>query len=196
MSEEKKITAKEFFEGFPEAPVSDTFKWYDTDGYEHMLTIRGYAVSAVLKAVEETRAALKEQGGLSAKVLPKAQTDIPMRDENGTPVVDADHKPIMAALPEGVHMYTVAGLAHDKTKTGKDVLKVWTVEEPYNKGYGVSCFHPPQAVGNWKAWQLTSKENKNKYAPPTGMETVLIRDPKQEGGYPDVVEFRAGVPPF
>lgn len=193
MSEEPKVTAKDFFQGFPEAPVSDTFKWTDADGFEHMITIRGYAVSAVLKAIAETRAALKEQGGLPQKALPAPQNTIPLTDELGTPVVDGNTgQPATTTLPEGVRLFTVAALVHDQNREGtKDILKVFTVEPPYNKGYGVSCFHPPTPLKGFKAWPLTSKENKNQFAPPDGCGHVLIRDPKGDSKYPDVLEFRA-----
>jgi hypothetical protein len=116
---------------------------------------------------------------------------IPMTDETGVPVVDSQTgQAVQALLPAGVRLYTVAGVAHDQTKTGKDVMKVWTVEEPYGKGYGVSCFHPPAEFADWKKWALMSKDNKVHYMPPKGFEKVIIRDPQKEGGYPDVIEFR------
>ena len=73
------VTAKEFFQGFPEAPISDTFKWIDADGFEHMFTMRGYAASAVLKALAETRDAIKTQGGtfITAKQQPAQSQPAP-----------------------------------------------------------------------------------------------------------------------
>jgi hypothetical protein len=194
MSEEKQ-TPQEYYKGFPEAPFSDSFKWIDKEGFEHLSTIRSWSANSGMGAIEAAKKIIFDVEGKplnnQAKPLPASSNTIPLRDENGTPVVDQDRNPIMAALPEGVHIFKVAGLAHDRTKTGnKDVLKVWTMEEPYNKGYGVSCFHPPSEVGDWKSWQLMSKENKTRYMPPKGFEMVLIRDPKQDGGYPDVIEFR------
>ena len=148
--------------------------------------------STAEKIVKTTEAAITAYSMLRAlypKPVPSTKT--PLVDETGTPVVDAQTgAPVMTDLPAGVKVYRVAGLAHDQTKNGKDVLKVWTTEEPYSKGYGVSCFHPPAEIGDWKKWALMSKENKTRYMPPAGFELVLIRDPQKEGGYPDVIEFR------
>lgn len=143
----------------------------------------------IVKLTEAAITAYSILRGLYPKPVPSNKT--PLTDENGTPVVDAQTgAPVMTDLPAGVKVYRVAGLAHDKTTTGKEVLKVWTAEEPYNKGYGVSCFHPPAEIGNWKSWALMSKENKVRYPPPAGFELVLIRDPKEGSKYPDVIEFR------
>lgn len=196
MSEnETKPEPREYWQGFPEAPFSDSFKWTDAAGFEHLTTVRGWSLTALMHSIAKAEEAITAGEGKPInsrpQVTPAPENTIPLRDENGTLVVDANTmQPQMVPLPEGVHLFTVAGLAHDKTKSGKDVLKVWTVETPYNGGYGVSCFHPPAEIGHWKTWALMSKDNKVRYAPPKGFEKVLIRDPKQDGGYPDVVEFR------
>jgi hypothetical protein len=191
----EKQTPQEYWKDFPEAPFSTSFKWLDANGFEQLTTLRGWQFSSLFRTIGQAEEIITSNGGTpinnQPKPLPASANTIPVRDENGTPVVDADRNPVMTSLPDGVHLFKVAGLAHDKTKTGKDVLKVWTVEEPYSKGYGVSCFHPPAEVGDWKAWQLMSRENKTRYMPPKGFELVLIRDPQKEGGYPDVIEFRA-----
>ena len=184
---------REYWRGFPESPYSDTFKWVDADGYEHMMTFRGYSGTEVLGNEAIAKKVIAEQGGKPVnKVAPAPSNVVPARDENGTPVVDGNTgEPVMTSLPEGTHLFTVAGLVHDKNKDKtKDILKVFTVETPYNKGYGVACFHPSAEIGNWKAWTVTSKDNKAMYAPPETCKHVIIRDAK-EGGYPDVVEFRA-----
>lgn len=150
----------------------------------------GSAAENIVKLTESAITAYSMLRALFPKPTPSTKT--PLVDETGTPVMDAQTgAPVMTDLPAGVKVYRVAGLAHDKTKTtNKDVLKVWTAEEPYNKGYGVSCFHPPAEIGDWKKWEVMSKENKTRYMPPAGFELVLIRDPQKEGGYPDVIEFR------
>lgn len=150
----------------------------------------GSTAENIVKLTEAAITAYSMLRALYPKPVPSTKT--PAIDENGIPIVDANTgAPVMTDLPPGVKVYRVAGLAHDKTATTKkDVLKVWTAEEPYNKGYGVSCFHPPAEIGNWKGWALMSKENKVRYPPPAGFELVLIRDPQGEGKYPDVIEFR------
>lgn len=190
--EEKASTIQEYFAGFPEAPASDTFKWTDGAGFEHMTTIRQWSGSTLYEQVAKMVARVLETGGKPAGFAPPPVNTIPVRDENGTPVVDGNTgQPVMTDLPEGVHLYTVAGLVHDKNKDGtKDILKVFTVEQPYHKGYGVSCFHPPAELKGFIAWAVTSKDNKAMYAPPETCKHVLIRDPKADSKYADVVDFR------
>lgn len=192
MTEENK-TPQEYWKDFPEAPFSDTFKWTDGNGFEHMTTIRGWQFSSMYQSIAKAETHILETGGkpVNSK-LPAPQSTIPVTDETGIPVVDGNTgKPVTTNLPEGVHLFTVSGLVHDKNKDGtKDLLKVFTVEAPYNKGYGVTCFHAPPELKGFTSWAVTSKENKAMYAPPENLKHVLIRDPKGEGKYPDVVEFR------
>jgi hypothetical protein len=196
MTEENKpVTAKEFFSEFPEAPVSDTFKWLDVDGYEHMLTIRGYAVSAVLKAIGETRAAIKEQGGTVPAANMRPSNKVQERDETGTPVVDGNGKPVMTNLPEGTGLYNVKQLFHGKTQSGKDFLGVVTIEKPHNRKWGVKCFHPDASIKEWKSWPVSDTEPIY-YAPGETAKRVVIREAKGEGTYPEVIEFRTGESPF
>jgi len=74
-----------------------------------------------------------------------ASTTIPVRDETGVPVVDGNTgKPVMTDLPEGVHLFTVSGLVHDKNKDAqKDILRVFSLEAPYKKGFAVGSSQPP-----------------------------------------------------
>lgn len=117
---------------------------------------------------------------------PLAAATVPLTDEAGAPVTDDKGNQQTVDLPAGIHLFTVKALFHDKTKTGKDVCKVVTVEEPYNTKYGVSCFHP-EGLEGWKTWPLGVDV---KYAPPKGFGHVLIRDPNEENQYANVIEFR------
>jgi len=194
MTEEtKQPSPRDYWKDFPEAPYSDTFKWVSAEGFEHMSTVRAWSFTLLIKAVADAEQMIglnsgKPAGGKMA--IP--QSTIPVTDETGVPVVDGNTgKPAMTTLPEGVALYTVAGLVHDKNKDGtKDLLKVFTVEAPYNKGYGVTCFHPHADLKGFTSWAVTSKENKAMYAPPESCKHALIRAPKEEGKYPDVLEFR------
>lgn len=137
---------------------------------------------------------MREQGWMDGEnAAPEPSSTVPAVDELGTAIVDGNTgEQQTVQLPEGVHLFTVASLVHDKNKDGtKDILKVFTVEQPYNKGYGVACFHPPAALKGFTAWPVTSKEAKNTQSPPEGCKHVLIRDPKGDSKYPDVIEFRA-----
>lgn len=190
---EQKQTAKEFFEGFPEAPVSDTFKWVDNKGFEHMTTLRGYAVSAVFKLIDETGTVILENGGKIPN--PRPSQTVQERDENGTPVIDGDGNPVMTNLPKGTGLYNVKQLFHGKTQNGKDFLGVVTVETPHNRKWGVKCFHPGNSVSGWQSWPV-GENDPIYYAPPETAKRVIIREAKDTGSYPDVVEFRTGDNPF
>jgi len=193
MTEEVKQTNQDYWKGFPEAPTSDTFKWVDGAGFEHMTTIRAWSGKLLYEQVAGFVGIVLNTGGKPAGFAPAPTNKIPARDETGVEIVDGNTgEPVMTNLPDGVHLYTVSGLVHDKNKAGdKDILKVFTVEAPYNKGYGVACFHVPAELKGFTAWAVTSKENKAMYAPPENCKHVLIRDPKGDSKYPDVVEFRA-----
>ena len=80
---------KDYWNGFPEAPYSDTFKWVDQNGYEHMLTVRGWSGSAVLDAVNKAIEAITAANGHNPShraPIPAPQNNEPVRvplDEHG-----------------------------------------------------------------------------------------------------------------
>jgi len=182
---------KVFWEGFPEAPFADTFKWLDVDGFEHMLTIRGRSGDAVLESVGKAKERIAQLGGIAPanKPIPAIPTaQIQERDESGVPVVDAEGNPRMVSLPDGVGIYTIKEVFHAKSKDGtKDLLRVTTVEEaPFlSRKYGTGCFHPPVQYKDFASWPVDGR-----YAPKEGAKHVVIRAPKDGGKYADVIEFR------
>ena len=121
-----------------------------------------------------------------APKLPDAPAQkVQLRDEAGLPVVNQEGEPEMVDLPPGVRMFNTKALFHDKSRDGsKDLLKVITVEEPYNTKYGVACFH-----GGPEGWQSWPVGVENKYAPPKGFTKVAIRDPKEGEKYANVERF-------
>jgi hypothetical protein len=182
---------KEYWSGMPEAPCSDTFKWVDANGFEHLMTFRGWSGEGVLKTVAAAIEHILEQGGIAPanRVAPPPPSQmVQERDEHsGLPVVDAEGQPRMVALPDGVAIYTVREVFHDKTKAGKDILKVTTVEEaPFiSKKFGIGVFHAPSQYSDFHQWPIDGR-----YAPKPGAGHVLIRAPKDGGKYADVIEFR------
>lgn len=64
-------TMQEYFKGFPEAPASDTFKWIDATGIEHMTTIRAWTGKTLYTQTTEFINTLIEAGGKTA-ALPQA----------------------------------------------------------------------------------------------------------------------------
>ena len=180
---------KKYFEGFPEAPASDSFKWVDPQGFEHLSTIRAWHFKPLLDAFTDAQTLIIAAGGKpvnnSPQPAPALEQKVQERDTQGLPVVDGDGKAVMIPLTEGTRIFTVAHLFHDQTKSGKDVLKVVTLEAPYNTKYGVNCFRG--GPDNWKTWALGLN---NTYLPDPGFKHVVIRDPVGESKYPEIVEFR------
>jgi len=91
MSEETK-SAQEYWKGFPESPVSSTFKWTDPEGYEHMTTMRAYSTAQLLQLIVRFKAELAEFGGVpkgEVKVSP-AQSSIYewLNNPDGTPAIE------------------------------------------------------------------------------------------------------------
>jgi hypothetical protein len=66
----KEMTIQEHFAGFPEAPASDTFKWVDGVGIEHMTTIRAWSGGTVYSEVSKFIQNVIETGGRSAALQP------------------------------------------------------------------------------------------------------------------------------
>jgi hypothetical protein len=157
-----------------------------------MTTIRAWTGTILYEQVSKVVNHIIETGGKPAGFAPAPTSKIPAQDETGVPIIDGNTgEAVLTDLPEGVHLYTVAGLVHDKNKEGtKDILKVFTIEAPYHKGYGVSCFHPHADLKGFTSWPVTSKDNKAMFAPPPSCKHVLIRDPKGDSKYADVLDFR------
>lgn len=177
---------KKYWEGFPEAPASDSFKWVDENGFEHLSTVRAWSFSVLLEMVDKATSNVLGIGGRPAGVAKEPpKQKIQLTDELGTPVVNAEGEPEMVDMPAGVAIYTVAHLFHDKTKNGKDTLKVCTVEPPYNKKYGVNAWGG--GPDGWIKWPVGVE---HKYMPPKGFEKVIIRDPDEHSDYPNVEGFR------
>ena len=183
---------RKYWEGFPEAPASDTFKWLDEDGFEHMTTVRAWTASSLVEMIGRAKEAIKTVGGktIAPRIgqAPSAEpVMVQVRDENGLPLVDQERNPILEKI-EGANVYTVEGVGHGKTTNGKDVLKVFTVEkeEFISRKYGINCFHAPEQYKDFKTWPVDTK-----YSPKEGATHVVIRAPGGDSKYPQVVEFRA-----
>jgi hypothetical protein len=78
--EEPKVIPQEYFKGFPEAPASDTFKWIDGVGIEHMTTIRAWSGTIVYNETAKFIKHVTDSGGRTAALqsAPKpAQAPVP-----------------------------------------------------------------------------------------------------------------------
>lgn len=181
---------KKYFEGFPESPASDTFKWVDAHGYEHMLTLRAWHVKPLMNAIEEAQVVIAEIGGKPISTQSKVSPAPPMvqeKDETGTPVVDQEGNPVMSPvnmLP-GEVLCTIKGFYHGQTKAGKDALKVVLEDKPYNGKYGHYVFKPP--FGDWQKWAVAGDPPGLFQVP--GYGHAILRPPEGDGKYPEIVGF-------
>lgn len=64
--QEQKVTLQDYWRGFPEAPFSDTFKWVDADGFEHMTTVRGWGDKSLSEGITKAKALIEYNGGKPA----------------------------------------------------------------------------------------------------------------------------------
>jgi hypothetical protein len=64
------VRPQDYFQGFPEAPASDTFKWIDALGYEHMTTIRAWSGTILYNELSKFVAYLEETGARTAALQP------------------------------------------------------------------------------------------------------------------------------
>lgn len=181
---------KAYFSGFPEAPASDTFKWVDSAGFEHLLTLRAWHVKPLMNAIEEAQVVIAEIGGkpisTQSKVSP-APPVVQAKDELGTPVVDQEGKPVMEQvnmLP-GEVICAIKGFYHGQTKNGEDKLKVVLADKPYSGKYGHYVFKPP--FTDWQSWPLGGDPPALFTKPEYGH--AIVRPPEEGGKYPEIVGF-------
>lgn len=88
---------REYWAGFPEAPVSDTFKWIDAAGFEHMLTLRAYSPHLLFRQIEKTIAGIADIGG--KPVNSKAPTAPPPTPDPAARIAqEAGNAPLSAEL--------------------------------------------------------------------------------------------------
>jgi len=176
---------------FPEAPASDSLKWIDTQGFEHLSTVRAWSPEFLFKAMGRLQVLIINGGGepINSKAKP-APTTVQERDDSGIPVVDGEGQPVLIPLPANTHLFTVKGFyrGQNKDKT-KDFLKVVVEEKPYNGKFGHNVFHPP--FSEWKNWPLAAGETPGLFQPPVpNCGHVVMKDPEGDGKYPEIVEFR------
>jgi hypothetical protein len=67
---DENVKPQDYFAGFAEAPASDTMKWIDGLGYEHMTTIRAWSGTILYNEVAKFVAKVQETGGRTAALQP------------------------------------------------------------------------------------------------------------------------------
>lgn len=184
---------KDYWSGFMEAPVSDSFKWVDPQGFEHLSTLRAWSPSNLISQFTKFQSALLAMDckpiSSQQKVTPAPAAQIQERDDLGLPVIDGDGKPSMINLPQGVAVYTIKGFYHGNNKAGdKDFLCVVVNEKPHNGKFGHKMFHPP--FNDWKAWPISTGDTPGLFSVP-GYTKAVIQDPEEGKKYAEVLELRA-----
>jgi hypothetical protein len=153
MEEEAKLIeqAKAYWQGFPEAPFSDTFKWIDSEGYEHMMTVRGWSGGKVIESVQKAEAKIAELGGMA----PTKQR-VPVSNEPVRVAIDDSGKElpqIKNFIAEKLSFSNVDGKVYWKVKGGVFTqygVTVWP-ETLKAAGLDISEGKPAPDVNGWIA---------------------------------------------
>jgi hypothetical protein len=108
--------AKEYWKEFPEAPFSDSFKWTDVHGFEHLTTVRGWTFPAMMTSLERAASAIFDLQGKPAGVrTPAAQPQEPSRqpiDDSGHELPDVKTfaaEKLSVSMNDGKFYYKVVG---------------------------------------------------------------------------------------
>ena len=103
---DKEITPQQYFKDFPEAPFSDTFRWVDNDGFEHMITVRSWSASSLFQAMGQAKEKIAEIGKAPKTATPTAETPaagVPEKKGYEQRPVPASELP--EGLPEGIVVF-------------------------------------------------------------------------------------------
>ena len=139
--QEKEMTIQEHFAGFPEAPASDTFKWIDGVGIEHMTTIRAWSGGTVYTEVAKFVARVIESGGRTASL----QT--------------APKPAQVATTPQAAPPPATAPAAANKTGTSMQIAKIKVTPEIKDgiQRIMVELFEPNHQWSDIKAFYPTGE---------------------------------------
>lgn len=115
-------TPQEYYKDFPEAPFSDTFKWVDSNGYEHMITVRSWSATSLLQALKQTQEHITEFGG-----TPVNKTNLQQK-----PV---STEPTYHPVEEGLQTLLVAKVEVTPKPDNKVELKLYGENDKYPRLY-------------------------------------------------------------
>lgn len=115
--QEPKISLQDYWKDFPEAPFSDTFKWIDADGFEHMTTVRGWGDKSLSDGINKAKALIQYNGGRPAN----GRTPPPAM----VPVATSAPQPIAAPQPT-----VAAPAAVDTGINTMEIVKVKVTPKP------------------------------------------------------------------
>lgn len=186
-TEQPKEDPRQYWQGFPEAPYSDSFKWTDDKGFEHLSTVRGWTFRAILSSIQKAEQAILEMGGRPAGKEPRPEAPKMAPPEEPDPHEPRYVDPAELELRPGQHLFHVKELFRDKTNDGSKYMLKVVLEEPYEYGngkWGISYFKTDGVYAGWTKWELGKR-----YAPSREGAKVIVEDPKPGGKYANVVAF-------
>jgi hypothetical protein len=144
---------REYWAGFPEAPVSDTFKWVDTAGFEHMLTLRAYSPHLLFRQIEKTIAGITDIGGKPVTVRPTAAQP-PATDPAAKIAMEEGNKELAAELQKIAAEVPPSRKGADAKYQITEAAVVEVLPQPDEKVtikfYGDGDKYPRVAVNKWR----------------------------------------------
>lgn len=176
-----------------ELTFSDTFRYLDPAGFEHMVCVKAVTWEGLQILLQEARTDLVSNNNKPLISSNLRITNEPLPSAESAPrTVPARDGGDVIALPPDVHLFTVKELFHDTNQDGTyHMLKVVIEEQDYqyaNGNYGISCFHPESAYPNWQKWQVEQRKS-----PSENADMVLVRDPQGKSKRAEVIEFRSSL---
>jgi hypothetical protein len=150
---EKQVSPQEYWKGFPEAPYSDTFKWIDGAGFEHMTTVRQWSGTGLYSSVGKMVALILETGGKPANVRPPAAA-APQPDPAAKIAQEEGHREMAAELQAQAQAVPLSrkGLPY-KTFDAAIVEVLPQPDKVTISFYGDGRKYPDCKVNKWKVEQ-------------------------------------------
>lgn len=149
--DEPKISLQEYWKDFPEAPFSDTFKWVDEDGFEHMTTVRGWGDKSLSEGINKAKALIQYNGGKPAghRATPAAA---PQPDPAAKIALEEGNKQMAAEMQEQAVAVPPSRKGAPYQTVDVDIVEV--LPQPDNKTtlkfYGANDKYPRVSVNKWK----------------------------------------------
>lgn len=147
--EKKKVSPQDYYSGFPEAPASDTCKWVDAGGFEHMTTIRAWSVAGMSTQIAEFYADVTTAGGKPAGQFPTAAP--PRTDPAAKAAAEAGNPALAEQLASDA--IAVPDASNGKAWITFDATTVNVLPQPDGRTtlefYGAGQKYPGVKVNKW-----------------------------------------------
>jgi hypothetical protein len=120
--QQQEVSLQEYWKGFPEAPLSDTFKWVDEDGFEHMTTVRGWGDKSLSAGLAKVKALIQDNGGKPVRArapeapspTPDAAVKIALEEGNKQLAVELQEMALDVPPAPGGKQYNISEIAYIK----------------------------------------------------------------------------------